>query len=80
MLQKINKIMVKHSYKFADESFVENYKKKLHGGRQMVHPGMVGITELMMDENFLCWMERQQDDLLESLTTFEIFNLYQSIQ
>ncbi len=46
----------------------------------MVHPGMVGITELMMDESFLCWMEQQQDDLLESLTTFEIFNLYQSAQ
>lgn len=41
---------------------------------------MVGITELMMDESFLCWMEQQQDDLLESLTTFEIFNLYQSAQ
>lgn len=41
---------------------------------------MVGITELMMDENFLCWMEQQQDDLLENLTTFEIFNLYQSAQ
>lgn len=46
----------------------------------MVHPGMVGITELMMDDNFLCWMERQSNDLLESLSTFEIFNLYQSIQ
>lgn len=39
---------------------------------------MVGITELMMDENFLCWMEDQTDDLLENLTTYEIFNLYQS--
>lgn len=46
----------------------------------MVHPGMVGITELMMDENFMCWMEVQQDDLLESMTTFEIFNLYQATQ
>ncbi|HNS10149.1 MAG TPA: hypothetical protein PKN29_10645 [Candidatus Ozemobacteraceae bacterium] len=44
----------------------------------MVHPGMVGITELMMDENFLCWMEEQSDDLLENHTTYEIFNLYQS--
>jgi len=39
---------------------------------------MVGITELMMDENFLCWMEDQSDDLLENHTTYEIFNLYQS--
>lgn len=44
----------------------------------MVHPVMVGITELMMDESFLCWMEEQTDDLLENLTTYEIFNLYQS--
>jgi len=27
MLQKINKKMVNHSYYFADESFVENYKE-----------------------------------------------------
>ncbi len=66
--------MVNHSYKFADESFVENYKEE----GKMVHPGMVGITELMMDENFLCWMEGQSDDLLENHTTYEIFNLYQS--
>lgn len=46
----------------------------------MVHPGMVGITELMMDEDFLCWMEVQSDDLLESLSTYEIFNLYQAAQ
>ncbi len=46
----------------------------------MVHPGMVGITELMMDEDFLCWMEAQSDNLLESLSTFEIFNLYQASQ
>lgn len=46
----------------------------------MVHPGMVGITELMMDENFLCWMEDQKDDLLEKKSTFEIFSLYQSLQ
>jgi hypothetical protein len=46
----------------------------------MVHPGMVGITELMMDENFLNWMEEQTEKLLESKTTFEIFKLYQSLQ
>jgi len=46
----------------------------------MVHPGMVGITELMMDESFLCWMEDQADELLENKSTFEIFKLYQSLQ
>ncbi len=46
----------------------------------MVHPGMVGITELMMDENFLCWMEEQSDEMLENNSTFEIFKLYQSLQ
>jgi len=46
----------------------------------MVHPGMVGITELMMDENFLCWMEAQADELLENKSTFEIFKLYQALQ
>lgn len=46
----------------------------------MVHPAMVGITELMTDDSFLCWMEDQQEDLLENLTTYEIFNLYQTNQ
>ena len=46
----------------------------------MVHPGMVGITELMMDENFLSWMEIQSEEMLESKSTFEIFKLYQSLQ
>lgn len=44
----------------------------------MVHHGMVGITELMMDDAFLGWMENQSEDLLEKLSTFEIYNLYQS--
>ena len=42
----------------------------------MVHPGMVGITELMMDDCFLNWMEAQSEDLLESFSTFEIYRLY----
>lgn len=46
----------------------------------MVHPGMVGITELMMDDNFLNWMDIQDEDLLESLSTFEIYSLYQKAQ
>ena len=46
----------------------------------MVHPGMVGITELMMDDSFLSWMEIQEEELLETLSTFEILNLYQKTQ
>ncbi len=46
----------------------------------MVHPGMVGITELMMDDSFLSWMEVQEEELLETLSTFEIFKLYQKAQ
>ena len=43
----------------------------------MVHPGMVGITELMMDDKFLDWMEGQDEDMLENMSTFEIYSLYQ---
>ncbi|MDN5278582.1 MAG: hypothetical protein PWR01_2547 [Clostridiales bacterium] len=46
----------------------------------MVHSGMVGITELMMDDSFLGWMENQEEDFLESLSTFEIYNLFQKAQ
>jgi hypothetical protein len=45
----------------------------------MVHSGMVGITELMMDDSFLSWMECQQQDMLESLSTFEIYSLYKKV-
>ena len=44
----------------------------------MVHPGMVGITELMMDDKFLDWMEGQDEDMLENMSTFEIYSLYQT--
>lgn len=44
----------------------------------MVHPRMVGITELMMDDDFLNWMENQTEELLESLSTFEVYSLYQT--
>lgn len=42
----------------------------------MVNPRMVGITELMTDDNFLGWMEQQAEDLLSRLSTFEIYSLY----
>ena len=44
----------------------------------MVHPGMVGITELMTDDNFLKWMEAQKDKFLENLSTHEIYKLYKN--
>lgn len=37
---------------------------------------MVGITELMTDDNFLGWMEQQTEGLLEKLSTFEVYSLY----
>ena len=57
-----------------------NNLKECKEEKTMVHPGMVGITELMMDENFLSWMEIQSEEMLESKSTFEIFKLYQSLQ
>lgn len=37
---------------------------------------MVGITELMMDDRFAGWMEDQADDLLDSLSTYEVYSLF----
>jgi len=37
---------------------------------------MVGITELMTDDNFAGWMENQGDDLLAEMSTFEVYSLY----
>ncbi|NLI78648.1 MAG: hypothetical protein GX442_19685 [Candidatus Riflebacteria bacterium] len=42
----------------------------------MVHPGMVGITELMTDDGFVGWMEEQEDDMLSNLSTYEVYSLY----
>ncbi len=42
----------------------------------MVHPGMVGITELMTDDDFVGWMEEQEDEMLETLSTYEVYSLY----
>jgi len=44
----------------------------------MVHPAMVGITELMTDDTFLIWMENQEEDLLGRLTTFEVYSRFQN--
>lgn len=44
----------------------------------MVHPGMVGITELMTDDGFLSWMENQDASSIECLSTFEIYGLYKN--
>ena len=42
----------------------------------MVHSGMVGITELMTDDNFMGWMEDQSEEMLERLSTYEVYTLY----
>lgn len=42
----------------------------------MVHPGMVGITELMTDDQFAGWMDEQEDEFLAGLSTFEVYSLY----
>ncbi len=42
----------------------------------MVSGRMVGITELMTDANFLGWIEKQENKLLVSLNTLDIYNLY----
>jgi len=39
---------------------------------------MVGITELMTDDVFLGWMESQDEDLLERLTTYEVYSRFQT--
>ncbi|MBI3039945.1 hypothetical protein HYY75_13000 [bacterium] len=42
----------------------------------MVHPGMVGVTELMCSDGFAGWIERQEDDNLTNLSAFEIYSLF----
>ncbi|MBF0546854.1 MAG: hypothetical protein HQM08_20610 [Candidatus Riflebacteria bacterium] len=44
----------------------------------MVHPEMIGITELLLDDRFLGWMEEQPENRLEHLSTYEIFYLFQN--
>jgi hypothetical protein len=75
---------VKNEKTPADELFEPEYGRQKFRERSvaskeefdMVHPGMVGITELMTDDRFMGWMERQDDDLLETLSTFEIYRRY----
>ena len=42
----------------------------------MVNTKMVGITELMTDNKFVAWVEKQADALLSRLSTFELYQLY----
>lgn len=42
----------------------------------MVHPNMVGITELMCDDCFLDWLEKQDNQKIFNLSSFEVYNLY----
>ncbi|MBF0408684.1 MAG: hypothetical protein HQM10_15155 [Candidatus Riflebacteria bacterium] len=43
----------------------------------MVYPEMLGVTELFQDDLFLGWMEDQPDTRIQSLSTFEIFHIFQ---
>lgn len=42
----------------------------------MVYAEMVGVAELMTDDNFLSWVENLDEEDTE-LSTFEIYNRYQ---
>jgi heme/copper-type cytochrome/quinol oxidase subunit 2 len=42
----------------------------------MIHTGMVGAVEAMLDDRFAAWIEKQSDALLASLPTFELYKLY----
>lgn len=42
----------------------------------MVHSEMIGITELMTDDQFMGWMEAQDDERIENLSSFEVYSLY----
>jgi hypothetical protein len=75
-MQKNIKKIVNKTINSADGFCVKTNTEE----NNMVHPGMVGITELMMDDSFLSWMEVQEEELLETLSTFEIFKLYQKAQ
>jgi len=56
----------------------EKFREAEEEATSMVHPAMVGITELMTDDNFLVWMESQEEDLLERLSTYEVYTRFQS--
>lgn len=43
---------------------------------EVVHQGMVGIHELMTDDDFLNWFEKLSDSILNKLTMFEIYRRY----
>ena len=43
----------------------------------MIYPKMIGVVEAMTDDRFVCWIEKQKDALLNSLSVFELYNLYQ---
>lgn len=43
----------------------------------MVHAGMVGITELMMDDDFLAFMESLPESDAAGMSVYEIYACYQ---
>lgn len=56
----------------------EEIKKKIEYKyvSEVVHPGMVGIHELMTDNKFLDWFEKLSDKILNKLSMYEIYQKY----
>ncbi len=46
----------------------------------MVHPGMVGITELMTDDSFLAFMETMDESAIATMSVYEIYAAYMEKQ
>lgn len=45
-----------------------------------IYNGMLGIAELMANDAFLAWVETQEDDLLDSTETRDVWNMFQTSQ
>lgn len=41
-----------------------------------VYKGMMGAIELLTDEGFLIWVERQSEAFLAQLSTYDLYKLY----
>jgi len=42
----------------------------------MISSNMVGAAEVMTDDGFASWIEKQMDALLDRLSVFELYKLY----
>ena len=45
-----------------------------------IYDGMLGIVELMANDDFLSFVETQEETLLETVSTREIWNRFQEFQ